>query len=290
MSTGVDAIPCFLLTLTVGLIVMFVVILVLRKRGGHVGEPACGNCGYAVRGLPTFTCPECGEDLREVGIVTPGHAGMSPTMRGAILVLLWTLVLPVPALILSTMVVHMTPQRGETRINHSLGNPSSKAYRGIEVQQRVVGSDTSVTSNSVTLTLLPAPGAPIRIEIDPVNLGYRYRTKSGEEVKADAGLDPGKLLDWMSQAGIDRQNEQVKLEAAELLSIATQAASLNAVSGPPIQNAYSLPVRQFSLQGQSAWSNVGPVKWVLVTLVVFWLAVWLLGCWKLWRIGVQKRR
>ena len=35
-------------------------------------EPSCRACGYAVKGLPSFTCPECGSDLREVGIDTPG--------------------------------------------------------------------------------------------------------------------------------------------------------------------------------------------------------------------------
>ncbi len=28
----------------------------------------CGKCGYSVRGLTTFQCPECGSDLRKVGI------------------------------------------------------------------------------------------------------------------------------------------------------------------------------------------------------------------------------
>ena len=37
-----------------------------------VTEPSCRACGYAVRGLPSFICPECGSDLREVGIDTPG--------------------------------------------------------------------------------------------------------------------------------------------------------------------------------------------------------------------------
>jgi hypothetical protein len=40
--------------------------------GPKVTEPSCRACGYAVRGLPSFTCPECGSDLREVGIDTPG--------------------------------------------------------------------------------------------------------------------------------------------------------------------------------------------------------------------------
>jgi hypothetical protein len=36
-----------------------------------VSVPSCRACGYAVKGLPSFTCPECGSDLRDVGIDTP---------------------------------------------------------------------------------------------------------------------------------------------------------------------------------------------------------------------------
>ena len=43
-----------------------------RFWGPKVTEPSCRACGYAVKGLPSFTCPECGSDLREVGIDTPG--------------------------------------------------------------------------------------------------------------------------------------------------------------------------------------------------------------------------
>jgi hypothetical protein len=49
--------------------------LIVRLRGRRVTDPVCGRCGYAVRGLPTFTCPECGADLREVGILTPRRGG-----------------------------------------------------------------------------------------------------------------------------------------------------------------------------------------------------------------------
>lgn len=41
------------------------------RPSGRPFGPACAACGYPVRGLPTFTCPECGGDLREVGIRTP---------------------------------------------------------------------------------------------------------------------------------------------------------------------------------------------------------------------------
>ena len=42
--------------------------------GRKVTIPSCRACGYAVKGLPSFICPECGSDLRDVGIDTPGAA------------------------------------------------------------------------------------------------------------------------------------------------------------------------------------------------------------------------
>ncbi|MEM9414258.1 MAG: hypothetical protein AAGA29_02115 [Planctomycetota bacterium] len=44
-----------------------------KTRGG--GEMACGGCGYSVRGLEQLNCPECGADLRTVGIHSGGSAG-----------------------------------------------------------------------------------------------------------------------------------------------------------------------------------------------------------------------
>src|SRR4051812_24607510 len=55
-----------------------------RRRGA---DPSCGRCGYLVKGLTTFTCPECGSDLREVGIVrrpTGADGRPLPRSRAAI--------------------------------------------------------------------------------------------------------------------------------------------------------------------------------------------------------------
>jgi hypothetical protein len=63
-------------------------------------EPRCGQCGYIVRGLQGMTCPECGGDLREVGIVAPGVA---PVLGRGKRILIWTLAAPLPAIILYAM-------------------------------------------------------------------------------------------------------------------------------------------------------------------------------------------
>ena len=73
-------------------------VLFRLDRPAKVTEPACGSCGYSVQGLPSFTCPECGADLREVGIVT--SSTRSP-VGPALLVVLWTTILPLPACLIS---------------------------------------------------------------------------------------------------------------------------------------------------------------------------------------------
>lgn len=67
-----------MLLLLLLVLVGFIVGIVLwatggRSRGG--GEMACGGCGYSVRGLEQLNCPECGADLRAVGIAGGGPGG-----------------------------------------------------------------------------------------------------------------------------------------------------------------------------------------------------------------------
>lgn len=65
----------------------------LTRHRKQAGEPVCGRCGYRVKGLPTFICPECGSDLREVGI-RGGPGTSQPASRHWRLPLLlagWTL-------------------------------------------------------------------------------------------------------------------------------------------------------------------------------------------------------
>src|SRR5688572_27215796 len=53
-----------------------------RRQLRAAAGPSCGRCGYLVQGLTTFTCPECGSDLRQVGIVGgAADRGGRPTSR-----------------------------------------------------------------------------------------------------------------------------------------------------------------------------------------------------------------
>ncbi len=63
-----------LVGIAVGAVISYVVFLAWRRgRYRKIREPVCGRCGYIVRGVAELKCPECGEDLREVGIIAPGR-------------------------------------------------------------------------------------------------------------------------------------------------------------------------------------------------------------------------
>lgn len=63
----------FLVLAVLPLLVGIVLVVLSRRRKG--GYPACGGCGYDVRGATegAMTCPECGSDFKEVGITAPGR-------------------------------------------------------------------------------------------------------------------------------------------------------------------------------------------------------------------------
>ena len=52
-----------LIVVLISAVAYHVATLALRRH-----EPTCGKCGYSARGLSIPECPECGADLREVGI------------------------------------------------------------------------------------------------------------------------------------------------------------------------------------------------------------------------------
>jgi hypothetical protein len=105
------------------------------KRAGAASPRACGRCGYDVRGLPTFACPECGSDLREVGIVAPGSPPHAPPLFFAALRATWPrLLLAAIAIAAATaaaaaLAVALILSHEVRPSAHATLEPASKAYR-----------------------------------------------------------------------------------------------------------------------------------------------------------------
>lgn len=62
---------CGFLPLLIGGALLFRMVFSMRLYARVPFTPSCGACAYDLSGLLTLRCPECGSDLRVVGIVTP---------------------------------------------------------------------------------------------------------------------------------------------------------------------------------------------------------------------------
>ncbi len=72
MEWATIIIGCALSLVVVGLVMFAIRLLIISPRSGPQNtQSVCGGCQYPVTGLSSLTCPECGGDLRRVGILTP---------------------------------------------------------------------------------------------------------------------------------------------------------------------------------------------------------------------------
>ncbi len=260
-------------------------VLVWKRRQAPRREPSCGKCGYLVKGLPTFTCPECGSDLREVGIVT--QETRRP-MSAGVKAITWTIALPLPAFLLTSLIANALPFVQSTTDTLTY-QPASGAYAQIVLTGTYKGPPAGYPPAQMLafrLAFNPAmAGQAVSsdLSVDTATWGYGYVGKDGRKVAVPGGLDARVIRDWMLSAGAasgntTTQSAAIQEEAAELLA---QAQAMG--NGRP-----AVPMPAFSTSSRSAGGSMGPPVWPIVTLSVFWLLLWLLGFW--WIMGSWTRR
>jgi len=275
---------CMVFVIGVAAVVVTFVVL-LRRRGRSGTQPSCGQCGYAVQGLPTFTCPECGSDLRQVGIVTPGQARpLGPVARG----LIWTLVLPIPAYVVTVILaVTVLPVRVTKYETLDLAQPASGAYQAVSLratgsQLRWPSRGTSAPAqlDHLSLTLTRLSGRTAKLHVNLPSLAYEYDKPGDAGSKQGDKLDAEVLADWMGGAGIGTEDEQVQAELAALLGLLrdVQGGSLGAIQSGVFQSV-----------NLSSGSGTSPgALWYVI--LGFWILVWLIGLWYFGRPRKSRER
>ena len=220
--------------------IVIVVVLALATAGGLLfwrrrrpsAEPVCGRCGYCVTGLTTFICPECGSDLREVGIVGGCHAGgaSSPAQWPLALRLTgWTLAVGCIAFVAS-WAAHQWLWPADWSRGVVLQLRDDAAGHQVEMQgSRIVRAWGRARID------LAQPGPPDQVVVAwkrPATTGLRFTVdRSGEytwapdAVTSRSGpLDERALLAMASDAGMSPADvDRVKDSAPALLAVLSQA-------------------------------------------------------------------
>ena len=201
----------------------------------RITEPGCGRCGYAVRGLPGATCPECGADLAVVGILQPAPS-RSREWGTLAWIVAWLAVVVTLARIGNDVLLRFTP--GDVT-NHRAYQllPKSAQYSQVTLVRVGYGwgwpTDPWVprapTRSVMKLNRLTPAGEYFASELDVIEGGrYSYATtrmrpRPGTQVASVAAsertLDRQAVLEWMASMEVDVARDDVRAEAAELAQL-----------------------------------------------------------------------
>jgi hypothetical protein len=248
-------------------------------RANSAVEPACGHCGYCVRGIEGPVCPECGSDLREVGIVTPGNRrSVSPWTYVA----LWTLALPLPAILVSTVLLRTVIPFSQT----------TRAQRTVFLQAPYLNATLQISGmrrDWQPPLANPNPGPPDALQVRELSKGisleinlktgaYSYHQKDGKVIDRSSGFNGSVLADWIGTGGIDTSDQRVRAlcdlaypalaEMAQGSAVSNRFVPFNDATGGQIGIAH--PAFIFT-------NRDDPHPAVAALLVLLWLTVWIYG-------------
>ncbi|MBK7403214.1 MAG: hypothetical protein IPJ41_00935 [Phycisphaerales bacterium] len=247
-------------------------------------EPVCEQCKYPVANLAGFTCPECGHDLRHVGITTPR---MEASRRGstATAILAWTFLCLCACYVIGTVSMlfvgasqAFTAAASTTTWQQSL-RPSGGAYQSLVL---TYDSDFQSIQTPINLTLTLQDGSEHELSIDP---GLR-KVRGLQDGESDFGDDT--LVTWYGEAGLDTADPQIAAAAREAgrvvdLTMLSPGSAFN--TNLAQHTSQFVPLGGFSAS-QSASGMVTTGLAVLAGLLVI-LVVYIVGI--VWIVRRRKR-
>ena len=237
----------------------------------------CGKCQYPVAGLTTFTCPECGSDLRTVGILAANHARPMPLWLKCTL---WSIAVPGSGWVLTMLLMlYAGPMHSVMSMAVKL-TPMSGSLPGtidaIGHTDRVLWTRSSRIDSfddpmqSLTLHFVPAQGPPPAQSLT-INLTSLVGSSNGGQT-ADPTLS-SKVSAWLVQCNFNLTAQDLKTisdDISRVIDFEFLATGQRSLSGGTV------------MPGAPSYggSTTSP-PWVWMPVSVFWLCVCAWGCYRI---------
>jgi class 3 adenylate cyclase/predicted RNA-binding Zn-ribbon protein involved in translation (DUF1610 family) len=261
--------------------------LVRRWRSEHrAADPTCGHCGYIVTGLTTFVCPECGSDLREVGIVRGSsdrpRRPWPPVAKLALKLLAWTLV----AAFLAYAAFGIVEQFFwplHLRYDYDIEIAAkSGAFKNARLHMTAKG--IAVGKNGIDHAMWKDRFAQFQIftgqRDQMLGVNYErgdcfYTRPDRTQVQVNGMPTDETVLKLLESAGVKTADPRVTAEAQAIVKILSDFQQYPR-SGSAINALRSVPA-EFSTYSPSGGMNVEPYDTLAYLAVAFGLMVWTPG-------------
>lgn len=264
-------------------------------------DSQCGRCGYCVRGLDGPVCPECGADLRVVGVTTPA-ARRRRRLRPWAWAILWTLALPGPAIVVTVLLQrfvapHVYEASGGRVI--FVQAPYLDATVRVEVQGRETrwgGVDRlrNVPLRHMALELVTPASKAGRLHVD-LGAGTCRITDPFGRPLGSRPFTAEAVLAWLALAGFDPGDPRAASRARDV-----HTAAVETTATPP-PSFTMLGDRQTDAAGPAttvplvtahpayAYMLHQPVEWFYPGAAGAWLLLWVAGLWLIIRRARRSR-
>jgi hypothetical protein len=267
--------------------------------------PRCGSCGYDVRHIMGLTCPECGLDLRQAGIVAPGQA---PRLTPIWSALMWLTLYPVPAMVVAYIIVNMlVPWSYQMSVIRQVR--TAAPYANTTIYAKLEGSLWSTRSSrphstiglemsTLRITTDPQQKQPMDLRIDMKTGRYSY-TLGGTVTQGQGGLKSAVLCKWLVDSGAFKADQFPQAAAEYLCSYFDE---MNTSQGLVTGRQYTNPAdpndkSAMQVPAPAGWRGMWyPPAYVTansvfvsideadsprqkIVLVTIWIVLWLLSGW-----------
>jgi hypothetical protein len=302
MSVLLIVIVLALLIIAHALVALVVWLIARPIADAQVAGARCGACGYSTRGIGGFECPECGKDLREVGMIPPGRITAGGPVPRGVLVFLWLLFSGIfggiGVLVLSKTILPQVSHRSES-IN--LNDPASRAYLAASVSgvtsQLQWPWSTSAPSpgiDFVNLSIVTHAPDSHSVTIQPTQGQWRQALPQPAGPLQPGPFDRAGLEQLYANAGIDPADPTVGAELDQLLQelgrLFTQQPPGRATPGTRHSARSTGRQTGFQAVASSVSSRHQPWPPALGVVLLVWIGTTAWGVLRLLRHGTLWRR
>jgi len=257
----------------VGAVVVSLVAAIVRWRD-RVRVACCGACRYPVEGLSTFTCPECGSDLRSVGILVQG---VRPKHRVHVAekFAAWA-VIAVFGGLLTSGILGSTP--AAQRMSFSRNEVLTSVSGGLP-QISVTASGTATAGSSA----ISAPAqklliqtaqtnvmTPVALHVDVIENTWLIALSPGvvpakQVAKGSMPLGDADVAEWLAAAGAAPRTGGMASDVSALTAYVNNGGRLTDSMG-------------FSAMAGATGATIAPASWVFAWSAGAWAVIFVIGC------------
>jgi hypothetical protein len=255
-----------------------------RRGGGaaNAEHPTCGFCGYIIRGIEGFICPECGRDLREVGIIPAGaRRAMSNTVRLAV----WTIAVVPPVLLLGAILSRsIAPTWAVSQQQRVIFVQSPTLFTTVRAQldgRKLVWGrpsfDATVPFKTLTLTL--NTGKPTdHVTVDLATTTGTFTDAAGKIVSGR--FDAALIAAWLAANGfarsvdLDPRSTDVLTAVTEMTSGSPRAGGFSYLSPDPSRGQMALVTAHPAFKPNAVAENIPWTNFLPLAMVA---TVWAIG-------------